>query len=264
MSAAEAALPPLNLDDVLAAAGAFSGAGRKAKPLEATFLRSISEADMIDLATNEAGIKPPTIKELRQSHHTIAQLLSKGTLSETEISSITGYSISRISILKGDPSFQEILSYYKGMEAEGYKTATADMQKRLSSLGFDSIETLHQRLIETPESFDNKTLLAVVEAASDRTGHGKTSTVNSNVNVGLAPETLAAIREGRPSDAGRAAADRQALLSLAARSTAEAHPIAEAGDCIEGEGTCLREEGDQGAEAAPPGPRDAASLVRVS
>lgn len=249
MSAPAAALPALSLEEVLASAGALQlGRGRKAAPLTLEYVRDLTPSDVVKLATEEAGIKPAVVKDLRQSHHTIARLLASGRHSEQDISIITGYSPSRISILKGDPAFQDLLSYYRGMEAEQHKHAVADMHQRLAALGFDTIEKLHEKLLDG-EVNDPKTLLAILEAVTDRTGHGKQTTANVNVNHGLAPDTLAAIREGRaPADPERAEADRAALLRLAVERTAEVVAAAEESDGLTIEGVVVREESAEGAE----------------
>lgn len=249
------ALPAITLEEVLGAAGGLQlGRGRKAQPVTITYVRDLEAADILKLATVEAGIQARPVKELRQSHHTIARLLASGRHAETEIASMTGYSISRISILKSDPAFQELLSYYRAMEAEQYKVAQGDMHERLASLGFDTIEKLHEKLLDD-EINDPKTLLAILEATTDRTGYGKQSTANINVNHGLAPETLTAIREGRaPASGERAEADRRALVRLASERTAQILAGQSAGDGEPIEGTILREEGVEVLEDPAPGP----------
>ena len=225
-----------------------TGAGRRASPINATIAREISEEDILKMAEPNS-IKPQAIQSLRQSHHTLARLLAIGT-PEGDIALITGYSISRISILKGDPTFAELLKYYEGVEAEGYKVARADMHLRLSSLGFDTLEVLHERLLDAPEKFSVKELAQIVELTADRIGHGKTSTVNNNVQHSVAPETLAAIRSAAQGAPVLGEEDRQALLSMAREATAVSSP--EAADWIEGEGTLVREEGPEEAEDPDP------------
>jgi hypothetical protein len=207
-------------------------------------VEEVEELTVEDFATAEAEPGRATIAALRQSHHVLARLIAKGTLTMTEISSITGYSLSRISILKADPTFKELVSSYSAMEAEGHKIATADMYVRLASLGFDAVETLHERLVDRPETLDNKTLLAIVEASSDRTGYGKQSTVNSNVNHSVSSETLARIRSAVDTGVAVAEKDRGALVGLAARLTAVEHSDAEEADGSESPGEGLREESE--------------------
>ncbi len=239
------------LDAIIDAGVSLSRGGRKALPLQVNSVRNLEASDLLAAAAEGQGhTKAAPLKNLRHSHHALAKLLATG-VKPGEASIITGISPSRISVLQADPSFADLLSHYAGMEKEGWDRNRADMRERLRVIGFDALETLHERLEDTPEAFDNKTLLAIVEASADRTGHGKSSTVHHD--HGLSEETLRAIRESRdPGSGGRedaaAEAARGDLLRFARLAT-ENHSGAEAPPWIEGEGHLVREEGGEGASA---------------
>jgi hypothetical protein len=226
------------------------GRGRRAIQVRADYVRDLSVEDLLAASTMPAA-GAPVVLELRQTHHNLARLIAQGA-GTNEASAITGLTPARISTLKNSPAFAELVTYYKEMDEQQYSLARADMHKRLASVGFDSLEILHERLLDKPEEFDNKTLLAVVEATADRTGHGKTSTVNHDHSFSLSSHTIAAIKasanQGRPI----AEEDRGALLRIAAERTAPEYPEAEEADWIEGCGSGLREEGDQEPEASVP------------
>lgn len=102
----------------------FKTKGRKLSALELEILGPIEPQDLI--AREEGGLptsEAPTIAKLRGIHHEIAQLLAQG-LSETEVSAITSYSLSRISILKRDPSFKDLVAFYQKQKTEQF----ADVQ----------------------------------------------------------------------------------------------------------------------------------------
>lgn len=227
------------------------GKGRRTVPLAVRYERELTLDDLLHASTEEAGIKAPPLKSLRQSHHMLARMLATGHEQE-EISAVTGYCTSRISILKSDPSFANLVSYYEGLEAEEHERYTADMHKRLAALGFDTIEVLHERMIENPESFTAKDLIAAVELVADRTGHGKSSTVNHNHEYAINDQALAAIKA--TADRGRplTEADRTALLGMATGRPAEPVPCAEEGEGVEGEWTVVREEGGEGDQEKVP------------
>lgn len=227
------------------------GRGRGARMLRAEQVRELTAQDLIAMQ-QEAGIHAPALKSIRSYHHTLARTLAQGVKAQ-EASIICGISISRISILKADPTFAELLEYYTQMEQEQYTVARADMHARLASLGYDAVEILHERLIDEPDAFEPKTLLAILEATADRTGHGKTSTVNANVTHGFSPEALAAIKQNTQLGRPIAQEDREALLCLATQRTAEANPEALEVVWEQEGGGGLREEGDAGAEGAPEG-----------
>jgi hypothetical protein len=243
---------PLTLDDILGVAGGRLGRGKKSQTKEG-FSRELTEDDLRE-ALAPAGSKSPAPLELKTSHHQLARLLAQGK-KQVEISAITGYSQSRISILKSSPAFQELLAHYEELEKEGYKIARADMKERLATVGFNSIEVLQSRLDDDPDSFSNKDLLSIIEASADRTGHGKTATLNANVTHALDEATLARIRNeasSTPSALPLPESDRAALLGFARRAAAVHSDEQEAG-WIEGEGVLVREESHQGAEEAKAG-----------
>src|SRR5262245_47529587 len=77
--------------------------GRAAKPVFAQVTRPLREADLA-LLSSERGIQPVALKRITERHHALARCLATG-MSATEASIVTGYSPSRISILKDDPAF---------------------------------------------------------------------------------------------------------------------------------------------------------------
>lgn len=222
----------------------------KKETLQADILRPLTEEDLVKVSVDVGKPLPvKTLQELKQSHHMLARVMASGVYrGDAEVATITGFSVQRITMLKNDPAFAELLAYYSDMEEEQHTLATANMHTRLAALGFDAIETLHNKLHDEPDSFNVKTLLAIVEAISDRTGHGKTSTVNTNVSLSLDEGALTRIREASAGQAPLAEADRRGLLLLATRRTAEVSAEAVDATWSEAEGDLLREEGDQRAE----------------
>lgn len=236
----------LSLED-LGLGGLRVGRGRRGAPPPVMGTRPLTEEDFIAAATKPAEALP-SVKTLRHQHHQLAKLLATGTR-PTDAAIITGFSISRISVLKADPSFAELLAYYSQMEEEGWKEARADMRERLVGVGFDSIEMLQQRLDEEPESFSNDALMKLLELTTDRTGHGKVTKLEGKVTHALDDATLARIRsggEGPPSERQLSPEDRGALISLVRSSTGVYSQAEEVDGCGAG-GTGLREEGGEGA-----------------
>ena len=148
-------------------------------------MRELTAVDLTLLGLDR-GVKAPTLKRLRDSHHSIARLMAQG-LRNTDIAAITGYSQSRLSILKGDPAFEELVAFYT-KNAEAIKDAAfAGVQEKLAAVNHEAIEELHERLLDQPEAINTDQLLDIVKATSDRTGHGPaTKSTNVNVNIDLA------------------------------------------------------------------------------
>lgn len=163
--------------------------GNVTRPVAAEFLRELTPADIEQLSEHR-GSTPPAITRLRDSHHSLAMALADG-LSEGLAAEVAGYSVSRVSILKADPTFVELIEHYRN---EKTRPEMTDLAKRMLVLGRDSVDELQRRLEETPDSFENGDLLQIVAKTADRTGFGpQAKSLNVNVHVGLA-DGLAAAR----------------------------------------------------------------------
>lgn len=133
--------------------------------------RPLGPADMALLRNQPAIVQAGTsIKRLRDSHHRIARLLAEGHR-PSEVSRITGYSLSRVYVLNTDPMFKELVSHYQEVAGEEFR----DMQERMANLGQDAVQELHFRLEEDPDKMSNEFLADLVKTIADRTGHAPVS-----------------------------------------------------------------------------------------
>lgn len=178
-----------DLDDLGLSLTSQVRSGRAAKPLSAEFVRELSEADLMIPASQVQTA--PLLKKIRDSHHALARVLATGN-SEAEASAVTGYTASRISILKADPQFKELLEFYR-MQADG---AVADLRARMANMGLDAIQELQERMNDSPEDFSLAMLKDIVREMADRTGHApqRGPTNVTQINVGLS-DKMAAARE---------------------------------------------------------------------
>jgi hypothetical protein len=142
----------------------LSTVGRKAaKPPEIVALRELSDEDL-DLVLNPppAPKGPPgasSLAKLRSTHHALARLIASG-ISMTEVSEISGYTPSRISVLKADPAFAELVAYYQSQNTEVF----IDAATRLKAVGLLALEEVHSRIEEEPEKISFGQLLEVVNS----------------------------------------------------------------------------------------------------
>lgn len=144
---------------------AIGNARRPAGPqVYMEFARNLDASDL-DLILNPPpkGITTSPLARLRNTHHMLARLLSEGR-SNSEASLVTGYSPSRISILRNDPAFASLMEYYSTQVEAKY----LDVHERLAALGLSSIDELQERLENDPNSYTNKELMALAEFALDR------------------------------------------------------------------------------------------------
>lgn len=163
----------------------FRTRGRAAKPIVAAVVRELDRADMLLLAS-EKGSKPSAVKRITERHHALARNLASG-MSEGEAAVFCGYTISRVSILKSDPAFRELLEFYREDAQRPYR----DLHVRLSGLATDAAEELSNRLEEEPEKITVGQLVELTKMGADRTGFGPQAT-NLNVHVDLAGRLEAA------------------------------------------------------------------------
>lgn len=135
------------------------GGRRVAQPLAIELVRSLTVED-VPLLENPppVGSESRAIAELRSTHHSLAQVLAKGHTNE-EAALITGYSPSRISILRSDPAFAELLSHYQVMREQVF----VDVLDRMKVLGLSTLEELQSRLEQRPEGFTARELMEMTE-----------------------------------------------------------------------------------------------------
>jgi hypothetical protein len=83
--------------------------GRIARDREILEVRELGREDLEVLRPQRP---PPTISRFRDSHHRVARLLAFG-MSITQVAEATGYSMTRICVLKAVPAFQQLIADYR-------------------------------------------------------------------------------------------------------------------------------------------------------
>lgn len=159
-------LPELETVDGLVAElrlGSARGGKRiPAEKVEIAQVRALTDEDIPALRAPPPVSSLPSIPQIKHQHHQIAGLLAQGLPGE-EISLITGYSPSYISILKNAPDMQQLVSYYQKMADEKLREKTVDGIARLRALGIASVEELQNRMNESPEKFTVAQLTELVQ-----------------------------------------------------------------------------------------------------
>lgn len=132
--------------------------------------RELTEADLGMLTRGGNDGRPattgtPLLKKVREVHHAAARLLAAG-VKNAEVAAATGLCVSRVAILKDDPTFRELLAFYTEREDERFQ----DVQDRMKILGLTAADVLQDRLVETPDEFASRDLTELMKAALDRGG----------------------------------------------------------------------------------------------
>ena len=176
--------------------------GRKATAIGAEVLRELTSSDIGLLAT-ERSIQPTHVQRITDRHHALARCLATG-MSATEAGLVTGYTSSRISVLRGDPSFEELIAFYR----ETKDVKVRDLNEKLVDVASEAAAILLDRMDLEPEKLPEGFLLDAVKVGADRTGFGpKQTNVNVNVNLGdrmkAARERAALLPSTRPQGPGQ-------------------------------------------------------------
>lgn len=157
--------------------------------MSAVQVRELDECDIVLLQEDRGSVAPP-LKRLSERHHALARCLASG-MSDSEAAITCGYVASRVSILKADPAFIELLAFYRQSVDGKY----LDMHGVLAGLSLDAAMELRERL-ELDISADEKKisvgqLMELTKLGADRTGFGPQSS-QLNVNVDMAGRLQAA------------------------------------------------------------------------
>lgn len=192
---------PPSLDDLMDAhfPAGFATRGRRRVDMEELVVESgpLTETHLAIAKEHEAsgnrlgsGDNTYELKAIRFTHHRLAQLLAAG-MDETKAGLLCNYTPSRVSVLKANPAFQELLAHY----AKDVEEEMIDFVSTSAALGMDVLQELQKRLDEKPEQFTVAHLNDLYKSLADRTGHAPvTKSVNVNINEGLG-ERLRAARE---------------------------------------------------------------------
>lgn len=151
--------------------------GRRTKEVSCEVVRPLELADLA-LLTAERGVQKPVpmVQRITARHRLLAKCLADG-LKDSEAAVQTGYTQSRISILKQDPSFRDLVEYYRTVKDEQY----VDMHKKAAGFAEDLVDSLQDDLDNGKLSPGLKSDL--LKNMMDRTGHGPAQTVNSKHTV---------------------------------------------------------------------------------
>ena len=155
--------------------------GRAKRPPSASFVSEICESDLVLLAS-ERGTAAPSIQRLRDRHHSLARCLASG-MSNTEASAVTGYDPSRISILKKDPTFVELMTHYQDVKESSF----AEFQDRAAVVASMALDRLAEAFEDEEDRPSVSMALEVAKQLGDRTGNApitKSLNVSATVDFG--------------------------------------------------------------------------------
>ena len=163
-------------------------------------IRSVRPMVRADLELLRQPSARSRIAKLRDSHHIMARLFVSG-LTNAEVAAETGYTISRVSVLRGSPAMEELVAKYRADDHDEWRKqrdATYEYMHRIRVKGLRIIEDALEDEEVKPEF-----ALKVFDSMADRTEYHRKST-KENVNIDFAARLEVAIaRSVRVIDANR-------------------------------------------------------------
>lgn len=143
--------------EIEAAIFAPAKGGRRlaAEPLTIEVIRPLDKNDIPLLVNPPAlGMLTPNLKQIRHIHHNIARLMAEGH-AYAQISLLTGYDPSRLSILAKDPAFSQLVNEY----VTNRNMVNASVLERMRVLGLSTLEELQNRLESNPDDWTKRELM---------------------------------------------------------------------------------------------------------
>lgn len=173
---------------------------RAGRYLEASF-DSVGELSREDLAVlQKPRERLPAAIRFRDSHHRIARLFASG-MTLAQVHERCGYSMTRLSVLRNDPAFDELVAEYRKDVNESWKENIDEYYGlRVANMVEAELQIEEQfaRARDEGTTLPLKTLLAYSSDSADRFGYGKKSSKDVNLNVDFADRLQKAIsRSGK-------------------------------------------------------------------
>ena len=169
--------------------------GRPKNPAVIRDVRPMTRADLESLRQPSARTR---IVKLRDQHHIMARLFVSG-LSNNEVAAETGYTISRVAVLRNSPAMMELVEKYRADDHDEWRKsrdATYEYMHRIRVKGLRIIEDALEDEEVKPEF-----ALKVFDSMADRTEYHRKST-KENINIDFAARLEVAIaRSARVIDA---------------------------------------------------------------
>jgi predicted transcriptional regulator len=153
--------------------------------------RELTAEDKVLVASSKVGSVTPRLKKIRAVHHAAARLIATG-MKDQEVSLNVGLCPSRLSILKNDPAFRDLVEFYTQSEVDRFSS----VQDRMVMLGMVAAEELNDRIEEAAEDVTTKDLTEIMKLALDRGGYAPvTKSESKNLHAHMSLSELEALKQ---------------------------------------------------------------------
>jgi len=163
-------------------------------------IRSVRPMVRADLELLRQPSARARIAKLRDSHHIMARLFVSG-LTLAEVASETGYSIARVSVLRGSPAMQELIAKYRDDDHDEWRKHRDGTYEYMHRVRMKAVRLIEDALDE--DEVKPEFALKVFDSMADRTEYHRKST-KENINIDFAARLEVAIaRSAKVIDANR-------------------------------------------------------------
>lgn len=142
--------------------------------------RALSAAELEARSAREVGIQAAPLKRLQSRHRDIARELASGATT-SEVAAKYGITASRVSVLKSDPSFQDLIHYFTTRREEARDYEMQELRGLHSHATSTLIEVFEDD--EQKAKLDPEFVLKVMKETADRIGLGPSTKQETNVNI---------------------------------------------------------------------------------
>lgn len=134
-----------------------------------------------ELTAKDAGApakRSGAVKALRDSHHLLAKHFALG-YGTTEAANLSGYSVTRASILRNDPAFAELVEVYRVQITERQLESLDEYYEGLARIRRKTARMIEEKLdgIDDVSEIPFRDLAMIHSDAADRSGYPKRSSV---------------------------------------------------------------------------------------
>lgn len=147
------------------------------------YIKSVRPMEKSDIETLRQPSARARLQNIKDVHHTIARLIVSG-LTLTEIAQEVGYTVSRVSVIKGSPAMEELIERYRGQVDESWRRQWDADQEAMVAVRRKSLRIIQDALDNHDEEPVPLAMVAkFYDSTADRSGfHRKTAKENINFN----------------------------------------------------------------------------------
>ena len=146
------------------------------------YIKSVRAMKITDVESLRQPSARPRVAKLRDSHYQMIRMFAAG-LTNAEVASQMGYTVSRVSILRNSPAIREQVDRFHAHADDTAKESMDAIVRMQNEIALKGLRTTLDKIEdgELPDSL----VLKAVDSALDRIGYHRKST-KENVNINFA------------------------------------------------------------------------------